>query len=188
MIRRPPRSTQSRSSAASDVYKRQAESQFGDSAARYSHADWARGQQVEPACHAPMRYIALGRPPALPDDLLSCFPSHQRPSFSEIQELAGKRRLHTTDDDAVLLVRQSTPQPASNSQSPVGRISCFLNDEPIRPLRTAAHAPLGHAGLSLDSFLPPRHNANPARTFLLCLLYTSPSPRDKRQSRMPSSA
>ena len=24
--------------------------------------------------------------------------------------------------------------------------------------------------------------------FMLCLLYTSPSPRDKRQSRMPSSA
>ena len=26
------------------------------------------------------------------------------------------------------------------------------------------------------------------RNTLLCLLYTSPSPRDKRQSRMPSSA
>ena len=26
------------------------------------------------------------------------------------------------------------------------------------------------------------------RTFKPCLLYTSPSPRDKRQSRMPSSA
>ena len=26
------------------------------------------------------------------------------------------------------------------------------------------------------------------RLFNLCLLYTSPSPRDKRQSRMPSSA
>ena len=26
------------------------------------------------------------------------------------------------------------------------------------------------------------------RTHTLCLLYTSPSPRDKRQSRMPSSA
>ena len=25
-------------------------------------------------------------------------------------------------------------------------------------------------------------------TFVTCLLYTSPSPRDKRQSRMPSSA
>ena len=31
--------------------------------------------------------------------------------------------------------------------------------------------------------LPPEHHAVPA-----CLLYTSPSPRDKRQSRMPSSA
>ena len=29
---------------------------------------------------------------------------------------------------------------------------------------------------------------DPADPFLVCLLYTSPSPRDKRQSRMPSSA
>ena len=28
----------------------------------------------------------------------------------------------------------------------------------------------------------------PLPSFLLCLLYTSPSPRDKRQCRMPSSA
>ena len=36
-------------------------------------------------------------------------------------------------------------------------------------LRTVAHAPLGHAGLSVDSFLPRRHNAHAAnaRTFLL---------------------
>ena len=31
-------------------------------------------------------------------------------------------------------------------------------------------------------------NLRPTMTFLVCLLYTSPSPRDKRQSRMPSSA
>ena len=31
------------------------------------------------------------------------------------------------------------------------------------------------------------HGADPAQ-ILACLLYTSPSPRDKRQSRMPSSA
>ena len=35
-------------------------------------------------------------------------------------------------------------------------------------------------------------NENPARARIvrreICLLYTSPSPRDKRQSRMPSSA
>ena len=58
----------------------------------------AREQQTEPAYHAAMRYIVLGRPPSLPANFLSCFPSHQRPSFSDIQELAGKARLHTTDD------------------------------------------------------------------------------------------
>ena len=32
-----------------------ADFQFGDSAARCSHADWGRKQQVEPACHAAIR-------------------------------------------------------------------------------------------------------------------------------------
>ena len=43
---------------------------------------------------------------------------------------------------------------------------------------------------ALDSMPPEK--ANPLRERLqqieICLLYTSPSPRDKRQSRMPSSA
>ena len=79
-----------------------------------------------------MRYIALGRPPALLDGFVSCFPSHQRPSISEIQELAGKGLLRTTDDGTVLLVRQPTPQPPPDSQRPVGLAACLLNDEPIR--------------------------------------------------------
>ena len=38
---------------------------------------------------------------------------------------------------------------------------------------TAAHAPLGHAGLPFDSFLPPRHHVHSAnaRTFFLVDLY-----------------
>ena len=36
--------------------------------------------------------------------------------------------------------------------------------------------------------LPPPSNPNPFPQSFTCLLYTSPSPRDKRQSRMPSSA
>ena len=108
-----------------------AELQFGDSAARYSHADLAREQQAEPAYHAASRYIALGQPPFLAADFSSCCRSHQRPSFSEIQELAGKGRLHTTDDGTVLLVRQPTPQPAPYSQRPVGRAVCLLTDGPI---------------------------------------------------------
>ena len=81
-----------------------AEFQFGDSAARNSHADWAREPQAEPAYHADTRYIALGPPAVLPADFLSCFPSHQRPHFSEVQELANKNRLHTTDAGNFLLV------------------------------------------------------------------------------------
>ena len=84
-----------------------------------------------------MGYIALGRPPAPPDDVLSCFPLHHRPSFLEIQELAGKGQLHTTDDGTLLLVRQPTPQRPCDSHRPVGRTACLLNDEPIR-----IHVPL----------------------------------------------
>ena len=85
-----------------------------------------------PAYHAAMRYIVLGRPPALPADFLSGFPSNQCPSFSKIQELAGKGRLHTHYDGIVLLVRQLTRPHPSDSHHPVGRTACLLNDEPDR--------------------------------------------------------
>ena len=66
---------------------------------RCSHAGWEREQQAEPTCHAATCYITIiGRPPALPPDCLSCYPSHKGPSPSDIQDLANKGRLHTTDD------------------------------------------------------------------------------------------
>ena len=95
--------------------------QFTDSGAHYSHADWEREQQAEPKCHASMHYITIGRPPALPPDFLSCYPSRKRPSFSDIQELAGTGRLQTTDD-IVLLVRNPTPPPTSAEPSSVGEL------------------------------------------------------------------
>ena len=69
----------------------------------------------------------------LPPDSLSCYPSHERPSLSDICELAGRGRLHTTDDDIVLLVRNRTP-PLTTSDEPssVGQASRSLNDEHIR--------------------------------------------------------
>ena len=62
-----------------------------------------------------------------------CIRDSKRPSFSDIQELVGKGRVHMTDDDFVLLVRNSTP-PLTMSAEPssVGRAACLLNDEPIR--------------------------------------------------------
>ena len=96
-----------------------AELQFADSVARYSRADWERKQQDELTCHAAMRNINIGRPSALSPDLspdfLSCYPSYQHLPLSDIQELAGKGQIHTTDDDIVLLVRNSTPAPTPDA-------------------------------------------------------------------------
>ena len=43
-------------------------------------------------------------------------------------------------------------------------------------------------GIVSDIFAPLPVDVDQARDAFTCLLYTSPSPRDKRQSRMPSSA
>ena len=50
----PPPDLLSATTADSDAFGADAESQFGNSAARYSCADWAREQPAEPECHAAM--------------------------------------------------------------------------------------------------------------------------------------
>ena len=110
-----------------------AELRFADSVARYSHADWKREQRAETTCHATIRYISIGRPSALLPHFLACYPLPKRPSLSDIQELAGKGRLDTTDDDIVLLVRNTTlPPTSSDKPNAVERAACLLNDEPAR--------------------------------------------------------
>ena len=79
---------------------------------------------------AAIQNILFGRPLALPTEVLARFPSHQRSPFLEIQELAGKGRLHATDEDIVLLVRN--PTPAHYSLRPAGRAACLLCDESTR--------------------------------------------------------
>ena len=70
---------------------------FGDSVARFLHADWEREHQIAPTCHAEVHYTTIGRPPAQSTDLLSCYPSHTRSFLSDIQELTNKGRLHSSD-------------------------------------------------------------------------------------------
>lgn len=67
-----------------------ADLQFSGYAAYYWHAGVVREKQTGPTCHAAMSYIVLGEPAVLPTEILSVFPSHQRPSFLQVQELAGK--------------------------------------------------------------------------------------------------
>ena len=58
-----------------------------------------------------------------------------------------------------------------------------------RVMETAMRHAVAHAAQvsSLSGRRPPR-SAGLLERLAICLLYTSPSPRDKRQSRMPSSA
>ena len=116
----------------SDAVSNAAELGLADSVARYLHVDWKREQHAEPICHATMRYISIARPSVLPPDALASYRSHKRPSLSDIQELVGKGRLDTTDDDSVLLVRNPTLPPTTpDKPDSMGRAACLLNDEPF---------------------------------------------------------
>ena len=110
-----------------------------------------------------MRYVSIGRQSVLPSDVFACYLSNKRPSLSDIKELASKGRLHTTDDDMVLLVRNPTLPPTRPAKpNSVGRAACLLNDEPVRIYVPLLMRPLDHASLSLDGLLPPWHHAHVA--------------------------
>ena len=141
----------------SDALDDAAELRFVDSVARYSHADWKREQHAEPTCHITIHYISIRRPSA------------KRPSLSDIRELAGKGRLHTTDDDIVLLVRNPALSPTrSEKPNSVGRAACLRRAS--SNLRFPAHAPLDHASLSLDGLLSPSHHAHVAHAGAVLLV------------------
>ena len=117
----------------SDALGDPAELRFADSVARYSHANWKREQHAKPTYNAIMHYVSVGQPSVLPPDVLACCLLYKRLFLSDIQELAGKGRIQTDDDDIVLLVRNPTlPPPRSDKPNSVGRAACLLNGEPVR--------------------------------------------------------
>ena len=71
-------------------------------------------------------------------------------------------------------------------------------DDPVRVSKNAMKAAVGGSSMFIDQYMDVTVedlirgmiiiSGNDASVALACLLYTSPSPRDKRQSRMPSSA
>ena len=101
----------------SDAFGDAAKLRFADSVASYSRAYWKREQHAVPTWHAMMRYISIGRSSVLPPDVLACYPRHERPPFSDIQEEAAKGRLQKTDDHIALLVRIPT-LPLTTSDKP----------------------------------------------------------------------
>ena len=84
----------------------------------------------------------------------------------------------------------SMPRKAGPSRPPNRRHACFVYLDSVR--RAARSRSAGLLAFFLRFRLPrgvvAGELAPPWALFIVCLLYTSPSPRDQRGSRMPSSA
>ena len=157
MIRRPPRSTLDRSSAASDVYKRQV------------HVDGAGGEERGASwrtCETRDWRLEIGqcarrRIPAL------------RFPISNLQS-----RISTPQKIRAMQPRlfQMPEEPAATQLDPAALLAPRADQR-----RQAGDGAHGHA--TAEVALQPIVDADGG-----CLLYTSPSPRDRTRSRMPSSA
>ena len=159
MIRRPPRSTQSRSSAASDVYKRQVLTQ-ASLRAEEPYAD------------------ALGTCPAnkRPAQVLMCV-------AGRLPRWIGTQRTTNTTAELMASMDALTMVPMTvRHQIATDSLLCY---DLLANVSTAT----GRRDVRRRTRMPWRSQAQRAVTYFLdCLLYTSPSPRDQRGSRMPSSA
>ena len=64
----------------------------------------------------------------------------------------------------------------------------FFAEEDMATVMSDAYDECVKTGMGGVLMLPALGNKDGLKTILTCLLYTSPSPRDQRGSRMPSSA
>src|SRR5450756_1729068 len=157
MIRRPPRSTQSRSSAASDVYKRQA---LGERRGVESLLELVLLAVLQGEVQQPVRVEGVAGPGKVE---------------AEVEAFLGRRDRHVVDHDLRLGNRASVL-----AREPLGVRSLFsaargcghveLKTAPDQLYLVAVvDARQGGFEAALTDVAPRADN---------CLLYTSPSPRD----------
>ena len=101
----------------------------------------------------------------------------ERAEFARLGEIAGQHGVHGQLAGILLDVGVSSPQ----LDDPERGFS-FLRDGPLDMRMDPTQ------GESAAAFIARASEAELARVFKDCLLYTSPSPRDRTRSRMPSSA
>ena len=167
MIRRPPRSTLDRSSAASDVYKRQVHARV---------CVVGRRRSVDTTGSRPRHCIAQPLTCGSFDHDTKCGTHCEcwtesgfwRAVAAGIEGITTRSRALMIDNGIAYLwgmtPKQSRKPPVSQEERLLGLIASF-SIEGIR--------------ISMEEALALLKN---------CLLYTSPSPRDRTRSRMPSSA
>ena len=172
MIRRPPRSTLSSSSAASDVYKRQLEAMRNGAMARMESVAWPAGLDRTVLHALPLEArtrnclqrerLMEGDNPLTVQELLRVS-NFGRQSLQDL--------LFTVEDFLNECVRIGSTD-SQKAGEPNERTPAAPKESTIPTMRAQV----------------PRTPWESARQLLSCLLYTSPSPRDGLLSRMPSSA
>ena len=190
MIRRPPRSTQSRSSAASDVYKRQG-NRLQEIQSNHILREHPTDLVVFMVRQAPIRQLHSNRHCCLwkwphrkaNQSIRRCHPQAKK-SASQAVLSRMQLTLHATrrtPHGAPCLVLAMSTWPVKSRRA----LSRHCRD-----VRVYGHTTTAVHGVSNPPPLGPRSRSLlcTGQTGKYCLLYTSPSPRDKRQSRMPSSA
>ena len=179
MIRRPPRSTQSRSSAASDVYKRQTP---------YAKGYWPSNLGYPSRCTVAVECNASE---AMVKAKLEEMELPMEMTYAAIQDY------YTGTAGWLLGTNQSTHCPTLATgimEDPIMKklaetksiqIECVF-----KPIRNRSKGPVDieQRAKAVHIITKSEHRTSVAEALRNCLLYTSPSPRDKRQSRMPSSA
>ena len=203
MIRRPPRSTQSRSSAASDVYKRQTYSY------RVSATSNIKFSPRSPSIKSGRPWYAVSKATAKRVPSLT---KHKEVPAPKVNETVKNKK---ADKASEMVEQQKGSDPGSShpekekeetknhersslqrskyTHSELQTIQSRIKDSLRQQGVVSSDIALSPGPISLPNW--PGYNQGckfrlpyrglPARA---CLLYTSPSPRDATLSRMPSSA
>ena len=160
MIRRPPRSKQSRSSAASDVYKRQLNN-LTSTSYLFMHKKYTLPIHLYNYNGKSIR-STLGI-----DDWKKAVRIKE---YNEALLDRGVRSTHFTSSKILWV-----PSPELDKEKPIA-VTTTTDDSDTK----SNHTTPSPTPIALQSFIHDHLYG--------CLLYTSPSPRDQRGSRMPSSA
>eukprot|EP00657_Telonema_sp_P-1_P006075 TRINITY_DN24085_c0_g1_i1.p1 TRINITY_DN24085_c0_g1~~TRINITY_DN24085_c0_g1_i1.p1 ORF type:complete len:168 (+),score=80.92 TRINITY_DN24085_c0_g1_i1:49-552(+) len=167
MIRRPPRSTQSRSSAASDVYKRQLQGGGRTGSSAPSDSQSPKKGPIKSAFAHQIDFSQEKQAPAV------SVGAHLQLDSSEMSSEAGAEG------------QESPPKPAQATREE----QQAEKEREVLALQETLSSFEAAASTLQRSIERRKAQINKLETDLeSCLLYTSPSPRDRTRSRMPSSA
>ena len=142
--------------------------EFGETLCEKTATDWAAAQLKDETSKIAVEYILAGV--SVGDITEEVIP--ETVGKKEVKRLVSQGELMELPNSQKLLVKRLSIEPANSDDRNPGRFERFLGEEPVR-----TYVPLLLRPWVMDC----AHKES-------CLLYTSPSPRDKRQSRMPSSA